>query len=76
MSTNRENDHGAAPPSLPSSWSGSPAYPDPGLRVMFTCRRVGGPAGRALAAAQARALADLLAVLAQVEVGQEREAGR
>lgn len=71
MATNHKNDHETAPPSLP----GRPTCLGLGLRVRFTVRRAGGPAGRALATAQGRALAGLLAVLAEVEVGRDREAG-
>ncbi len=73
MSTNRENDR-ETPPSSPPSPPGRPADPDPHLRVRFTCRQAGGPAGRALAAAQGRAIAGLLDVLADLEVGLDREA--
>lgn len=43
------------------------------LAVRCQIRLVGGEAGRALAAAQGRALADLLASLAETEVGQGEE---
>ena len=43
------------------------------LAVRGQLRLVGGEAGRALAAAQGRALATLLASLADVEVGQGEE---
>lgn len=43
------------------------------LGARVTVRRVGGEAGRALAAAQGRALAALLEVLARMEVGQGEE---
>ena len=46
---------------------------EPALRLRCQVRLVGGEAGRALAAAQGRALADLLASLAPVEVGQGQE---
>jgi hypothetical protein len=75
MSTNHENDHETAARSLPAR-PGCPPCPGGGLTVRFTVRRAGGPAGRTRAAAQGRALADLLAVLAEAEVGQDREASR
>lgn len=43
------------------------------LFVHWPLRLVGGEAGRAVAAAQGRALAALLATLAEVEVGQDEE---
>jgi hypothetical protein len=43
------------------------------LAVRFEVRLVAGDAGRALAAAQGRALAGLLASLGDVEVGQDEE---
>jgi len=43
------------------------------LAVRVTVHLVGGEAGRALAAAQGRALRDLLAFLDPVEVGQGEE---
>ena len=43
------------------------------LQVRCQIHLLGGEAGRALAAAQGRALADLLAFLAEVEVGQGQE---
>ena len=43
------------------------------LTVRGRLRLVGGEAGRALAATQGRALADLLASLGDVEVGQGKE---
>lgn len=43
------------------------------LAVRCQVRQVGGEGGRALAAAQGRALAALLASLADVEVGQGKE---
>jgi hypothetical protein len=46
---------------------------DPALAVHMVVRLVGGEAGRALAAAQGRALASLLASLGDVEVGQGEE---
>lgn len=49
---------------------------DPDLRVRATVHLMGGEAGRALAAAQGRALRDLLAVLADVEVGHEPDHAR
>lgn len=48
----------------------------PALWVRHQVHLVGDPAGRALAAAQGRALADLLALLARVEVTQGREEPR
>jgi hypothetical protein len=50
-----------------------PASGDDPLAVRVHVCLVGGKAGRALAAAQGRALADLLASLAEVEVGQGEE---
>jgi len=47
--------------------------PEPSLHLRCQVRLVGGETGRALAAAQGRALADLLACLAPVEVGQGEE---
>lgn len=51
---------------------------EPALTVRPTVRLIGGDAGRALAAAQGRALRDLLALLADIEVDPEPEepAGR
>jgi hypothetical protein len=56
----------------------APGTPDPAtsgsaLTVRCQVRLVGGEAGRALAAAQGRALAALLASLGDVEVGQGKE---
>ena len=55
-----------------------PESPDPGpagsaLTVRWQVRLVGGEAGRAMAAAQGRALSALLASLAETEVGQGEE---
>lgn len=49
------------------------AAAEPALHLRSRVRLVGGEAGQAVAAAQGRALADLLASLAPVEVGQEQE---
>jgi hypothetical protein len=46
---------------------------EPALHLRCQVRLVDGEAGRALAAAQGRALADLLASVAPVEVGQGEE---
>ncbi|MHB2022911.1 MAG: hypothetical protein ACYCO3_06245 [Mycobacteriales bacterium] len=56
-----------------STSDGETAAAEPPLRVRCQVHWVGGEAGRALAAAQGRALADLLAFLAPVEVGQGEE---
>ncbi len=55
-----------------------PPNPDPAptgstLTVRCQVRLVGGEAGRALAAAQGKALSALLATLAETEVGQGEE---
>ncbi|MHB1761554.1 MAG: hypothetical protein ACYCS4_02215 [Acidimicrobiales bacterium] len=50
-----------------------PGRGDHPLAVRGQLRLVGGEAGRALAAAQGRALAVLLASLGDVEVGQGKE---
>jgi hypothetical protein len=55
-----------------------PESSDPGptgsaLTVRWQVRLVGGEVGRALAAAQGRALSALLASLAETEVGQDEE---
>ena len=47
--------------------------PDVPLFVRWRVRLVGGEAGRAVSTAQGRALAALLATLAEVEVGQGEE---
>ena len=54
----------------PASEPGRGEHP---LAVRGQLRLVGGEAGRALAAAQGRALAALLASLGDVEVGQDEE---
>ena len=54
----------------PASEPGRGEHP---LTVRGRLRLVGGEAGRALAAAQGRALADLLASLGDVGVGQGKE---
>jgi len=59
--------------SAPDGGPASESAPEPWLRVRCQVRLVGGEAGRALAAAQGRALADLLASVAPVEVGQGEE---
>jgi hypothetical protein len=56
----------------------APGSPDPAptgsvLTIRCQVRLVGGEAGRALAAAQGRALAAILATLAEVEVGKGEE---
>jgi hypothetical protein len=56
----------------------APEPPDPAptgsaLTIRCQVRLVGGEAGRALAAAQGKALAALLASLGDVEVGQGKE---
>jgi hypothetical protein len=56
-----------------STPDGGAATPEPALRVRCQVRLVGGEAGRALAAAQGRALADLLASVVPVEVGRGEE---
>jgi len=56
-----------------STPDGGTATPEPALRVRCHVHLVGGEAGRALAAAQGRALADLLASVVPVEVGQGEE---
>jgi hypothetical protein len=48
---------------------------EPELTVRATIRLVGGDTGRALAAAQGRALRDLLALLADIEVGPAQRDG-
>ncbi len=64
----------AAHGSLGASTGKGGAVPaEPLLGVRCQVRLVGGEAGRALAAAQGRALADLLARLGPVEVGQGEE---
>ena len=50
-----------------------PAPDGKALAVRCHIRLVAGEAGRALAAAQGRALADLLASIAETEVGQGEE---
>jgi hypothetical protein len=50
-----------------------PAQTGSALTVHCQVRVVGGEAGRALAAAQGRALSALLACLAETEVGQDQE---
>jgi len=69
-----EHRHRLARPSPP----GPELVSEPGrgehpLTVRGQLRLVGGEAGRALAAAQGRALATLLASLGDVEVGQDEE---
>ena len=51
------------------------AADEPALTVRATVRLIGGDAGRALAAAQGRALRDLLALLADFEVGPDQRDG-
>jgi hypothetical protein len=84
MTNNRPpaTSHGAElehrhPPGRPSPPGPEPVS-EPGrgehpLAVRGQLRLVGGEAGRALAAAQGRALAVLLASLRDVEVGQDEE---
>jgi hypothetical protein len=56
-----------------STADGGAAVAEPALHLRCQVHWVGGEAGRALAAAQGRALVDLLACLAPVEVGQGEE---
>ncbi|HUY23559.1 MAG TPA: hypothetical protein VMV22_14600 [Acidimicrobiales bacterium] len=53
--------------------SPEPAPTGSALTVRCQVRLMGGEAGRALAAAQGRALSALLASLAETEVGQDEE---
>ena len=84
MTNNRPSSAGRAteiehrhPPGRPVQTDPAPVC-EPGrgehpLAVRGQLRLVGGEAGRALAAAQGRALAALLATLAETEVGQGKE---
>ncbi|MHB2023767.1 MAG: hypothetical protein ACYCO3_10625 [Mycobacteriales bacterium] len=56
-----------------STPDGGTTVPEPSLHLRCQVRLVGGEAGRALAAAQGRALADLLASVVPVEVGRGEE---
>jgi hypothetical protein len=83
MAADRPGGAGKSPPpmtvgSLDPSADGCPIPAPPGgagnsLSVTLRVRLVGGEAGRAIAAAQGRALAALLASLAEAEVGQGEE---
>jgi hypothetical protein len=75
MATTTElHDHparpGVAPRSCPRGDRSGP------LCIHVTVRTAAGAAGRALAARQGHALAGLLDALAEVEVGQDRDASR
>lgn len=59
--------------SLGASTAKGGAAPEPWLHLRCQVRLVGGQAGRALAAGQGRALADLRACLAPIEVGRGEE---
>jgi len=69
-----EHRHRPARPSPPGPEPASePGRGEHPLAVRGQLRLVGGEAGRALAAAQGRVLAALLASLGDVEVGQDEE---
>jgi len=72
-----EHRHRLARPSPPGPEPASePGRGEHPLAVRGQLRFVGGEAGRALAAAQGKALAALLASLGDVEVGQGEEVSR